>query len=102
MQMTNRTACPRCTKQDTDALTDQKQALLATYGQATAQDFVQQALTIARSERRMERDFPELLREDIEIGVVGASFVVDYRAKCSNCGFGITFKRSVDALTAGS
>lgn len=102
MQITNRIACPRCKQQDATTLAGQKQTLLASYGQVTAQQFVQQALTIAKNERKSEVAFPELLREDAEVGIVGANFVVNYTCRCSNCGFTITFQRSVDALTAGS
>jgi hypothetical protein len=89
MSANNWTWCPQCQSRREDGIKKQQEAVAASYGKVSAQEYL--ALV---EQVKKPPEARRTLREDYEVGVHDANFEIDYSCSCAECGLTFYFKET--------
>lgn len=97
MSADNWTQCPKCAANKLAQLETMHRKLREACGNVDADKFLEMREKVSR----FEAERPDNnLREDYEIGTYDSGVLdIDYHCNCNACGFGFSFRHSVNVLT---
>ncbi len=89
MSADNWTMCPKCAKAGESKREAAQRLADAAYGKVSAAEY---AALLAAASQAVDEEPEPTLREDYEIGIHAGEFRVNYRARCTACGWSFAFK----------
>lgn len=93
MSADNWTYCPKCKANIEDRRQQDRKKLEASYGKVSSTKYIESLQALVKSE---SEPIEETLREDYEIGVYGEEFSVNYKCRCTVCGFEFSYEYAED------